>query len=678
MLGLPKRQILTLVILLFLLLVLPLTVYLARQQQILRKKAAVLPPNIIVDAQGVLGPLPRFWQGLAQGGEEKQPNLDDLSEELKDLGVSYIRLDHIFDFYNVVYRKPNNSLGFNWKILDQRIQDIIRAEATPFLCLSYMPPVLSSGNEVDLPQDWEEWQLLVQKTIEHVSGKKGLNLKNVYYEVWNEPDLFGWFTIGGRKDYRALYYWAVRGAEKAEGVNNFKIGGPATTYLNPKFLPPFLEYVAKNNLRLDFVSWHVYSFDEEQITKDSQVLSRWLGQHPSLVGIEKIVSEWGIEPAKSFRHGQNVSAAHAAATIAKTAGAVNLALAFEIKDGPNDFGTGWGIFTHEAAGKKPKPRYFALRFAKFLKSFRLLLAGEGTYVKAIATKDPNETISLLVSNYSPFYFPSDTAVPVTFNRLYNGIYKLSRQILRPEGKIETADPRTFTITNGVLTDSIFMPKNTVALLELQRVAPILSYSTKGRFGYFRDHAAVITYDSDLITYPLNNQVTAASGTIEMWIKPNWEGREKGERVFFEISPVENTSFLAKKIQIGFSTQLEFGFFEGTTSAKTASANIGSWQTGEWHHLAFVWDNTKNKNSFLKIFVDGKLQETEFDSWKFPIGTTLYLGSASDGTKKLEASVDELRISNLPLYQADFSPPPSPLTADENTIILQHFDGLSNP
>src|SRR3972149_1571123 len=49
------------------------------------------------------------------------------------------------------------------------------------------------------------WQNLAQKTVEHVSGKAGLNLSNVYYEVWNEPDLFGGYKVYGGKNYLDLY-----------------------------------------------------------------------------------------------------------------------------------------------------------------------------------------------------------------------------------------------------------------------------------------------------------------------------------------------------------------------------------------------------------------------------------------------------------------------------------------
>lgn len=673
-----RRQIFGLTTLSFLLLTLPLLIYLVYQVQILRKRAVVLPPEIVVDAQQILGPLPRFWTGLAQGGEEKEPNLDDLKNELRELEPTYIRLDHVFDFYDVVYRRPDQSLGFNWQILDRRINDILNTGATPFLCLSYMPPALSSGDEVALPYDWWEWELLVQKTIEHVSGKRGLNLEGVYYEAWNEPDLFGRFNMGGIKDYRELYYWTVRGAGKVEEVNDFKIGGPAISYLDSDFLPSFLDYVVNNNLRLDFVSWHAYGFDEEKIAKEGQIVSRWLNQYPSLIETEKIVSEWAIESERSIRHGQNVSAAHTAATITKTTEGIDKIFAFEIKDGPDNGNIGWGLFTHESLGKRPKPRYWALWLTKFLKEWRLVLSGEGTYVKALATKDPDESIGLFLANYSPFYSLSDTAVPIIFNRLYNGVYKFKTQVLAKDGEIEIADPKTFTISNGVLSDSIFLSQNTAALLELERISPLLSYTYQGRFGYPGDHAASFNSGGEVVVYPLNNRVTAAKGTIEMWVRSDWGGMSQGERVFFAISPVNGVRLMARKVPIGFSSQLEFGFFEGTASAKTVTANIGDWEKDDWRNLAFVWDNTQGANSYLKIFVDGKLKDTRSGSWRFPLGPTFYLGSQDDDLQKLIGAIDELRISDLPLYKGNFTPPAVPLTADENTIILQHFDGLSNP
>jgi len=68
-----------------------------------------------------------------------------------------------------------------------------------------MPGVIAKdGNIINPPNDWNEWTLVVQKTIEHYSGKNDRNMNGVYYEVWNEPDLaqFG----GWKRDSALLNY----------------------------------------------------------------------------------------------------------------------------------------------------------------------------------------------------------------------------------------------------------------------------------------------------------------------------------------------------------------------------------------------------------------------------------------------------------------------------------------
>jgi hypothetical protein len=672
--SLTKKQLTSLVVLGLLLLTLPVAIFLA-QQKILRKRAEIPQPYIIVDCQNNLGPLPAFWQGLAQGGEETEPMLDDVTQELAALTPKYIRLDHIYDSYKVVYRKSNGDLGFNWKILDDRVKDILKTGALPFFSLSYMPKTLASGNEVSPPLIWSEWELLVQKTIEHYSGKEDLNLLGVYYEVWNEPDNFGRWTIGGQNDYRVLYFWSVSAAQKAKDVNEFKIGGPATSTLNPTFLTAFLDYVSQNSLRLNFVSWHIYNADPQKMAQEARILNNWLGSYPNLLTAQKIVSEWGIEAAKSQYHATNVSAAHTAATISSAAGTTDLVLAFEIKDNPYDTCCGWGIISHELAGKKIKPRYQALWLANFLKNTQISHSGEGTNVYALATKDQEESVSLLLANYSPSGQPSGTAVPVTFNRLFNGVYQLGVKLLDSGVEIKTGSSKITKVTGGALSESLFLPTNSVAVLELRWVAPIVSYNPNGRFGYAGDHAAFVTNGTETAIYPLNHRITSAGGTIEMWLKPNWKEREANERIIFEVSLVDNARFLAKKASGG---KLEFGFFEGTNSAKVAVADIPDWKENQWRHLAFVWDNTQGETSFLKVFIDGRLNGLALGSWKFPIGRALYLGSEEGGTKKINGMIDELRISDLPLYSTNFTPLLSPLTPRASTVILQHFDGFSNP
>ena len=109
--------------------------------------------EIRVDAGSNLGILPQPWRNLAQGGEE--PNtIVKLTAKLKPLKADYVRLDHIYDFYEVV-QKTNGQLQFNWAGLDSEVNAILAAGAKPLLALSYMP----NGFGADItaaPDNWND------------------------------------------------------------------------------------------------------------------------------------------------------------------------------------------------------------------------------------------------------------------------------------------------------------------------------------------------------------------------------------------------------------------------------------------------------------------------------------------------------------------------------------------
>ena len=210
---------------------------------------------IAVESDRVLGPMPKPWTALAQGGDNLKAFLQGHESKVQVLGPKYLRIDHIYDLFNVVSRN-DSGLVFNWTELDKLVEEIVAVGARPFFSLSYMPVAISSGDILSEPKDWQEWSLVVQKTIEHYSGELGLS--DVYYEVWNEPDLFGNWKIGGKKDYRVLYYYAALGAARANGVKAYKLGGPATTGLYKNWLDGMFRYVMQNKLRMDFFSYHRY------------------------------------------------------------------------------------------------------------------------------------------------------------------------------------------------------------------------------------------------------------------------------------------------------------------------------------------------------------------------------------------------------------------------------------
>ena len=458
------RKRLNVFFLLLVVLSIPLTLYLLQEGGNILTTAFGKKADLVVIAGVSYSDGPSgVWKNLAQGGEEKENMLTSVIEQTKQLTPSYIRIDHIFDHYEIVSIDPTGNLVFNWTKLDKIISDIVATGAKPFLSLSFMPPALSkSGSVTDISKDWRLWKDLVQKTIEHVSGKNALAISNVYYEVWSEPDLFGDFKLSGDKNYLTLYLHSARAANNASNVLPFKLGGPATTNLYRNWFYRFLQFAKENNLRLDFYSWHKYSEDVNQFEKDRSALDDWLSDFPEFRNKEFIISEIGHNSEVDERHDGKFSAIFTLASSALLESRLNRVFLFEIKDGPGEkkYWGRWGILTHEKFGEPtPKPRYRAIQFLNQMLGDRVLVGGQGTWVKAFA-KNERGIIRVLVVNYDPRAKHTE-AVPITFLNLPTTNFTW-RRIDFLGGKRE----RTITIPASVWSTVEFFEPNSAAIFEV--------------------------------------------------------------------------------------------------------------------------------------------------------------------------------------------------------------------
>lgn len=435
-----------------------------------------VPAKIDINVNGEIGNLPKIWQAFCQGGEEAgKQMLAPTVGFLKRIKPAYIRLDHIYDddYYGVV-SCSGGGLHLNWSRLDSTVNDILAAGAKPFLSLSYMPSCLASS-KIDVPA-WGGWQVLVRSTVEHYSGRSGKNISNVYYEVWNEPSLpmFGSWKMYGGKDYRQLYHYAVLGANQANNVNPFKIGGPAIPELDPKWVELLYDYVLEKNLRLDFVSWHRYSFQPEQFVSDVEEIDV-LATDPKysrFAKVEKVITEWGPNSYKDIAYSGTVAASHAVATLSKILDKVNWAFAFEVKDGPGQGKEGWGLLTHESVGIREKPRFYLFDWLADFDGHRLFMSGEGSQIKGWAGKN-DRTVLVILANYSPSNGKTET-FPVTFSNLGGGTYRFFQQEIFKK-QIE----QEIKIDNDRWTQNITLPAYSVVRLRLTKVAGLPKPATEG-------------------------------------------------------------------------------------------------------------------------------------------------------------------------------------------------------
>lgn len=424
------------------------------------------PANILVDTQGIVGTMPRPWRHLAQGGESHDWRMGSITGQVKALNPKFIRLDHIYSFYDVVGGSPGN-VTFDFTKLDPVLDDIKATGATPYIALSYMPQAISSGDILSKPVNWADWQLVVQRTIQHISGTRGFD--NVYYEVWNEPDLFGDWKYYGDKSYIELYNTAARGADAAARtakVKPFKFGGPGITALYKNWFDALAKNAIANNVRFDFFSWHRYTTDINKFREDMSDARTWLSAYPQLQPTTELhITEWGHDSKNHPGYDTAYAAAHTVAGAIEMVGYVEKAFVFEIQDGKDPAGAAkwgrWGMFTHQDFGSQAKPRYYGLRLLERLGPQRLQLLGKGTFVKALAAQTTDGVTQVLLANYDP-KGRNQEAVPVTFQNITPGSYTITKETLAGQKTTEKV-----ATTAATLRTTIQMPASSVALVELR-------------------------------------------------------------------------------------------------------------------------------------------------------------------------------------------------------------------
>lgn len=422
------------------------------------------PANLRVNTQAVLGPLPRPWQNLAQGGESHDWDMAPFKGKVAALEPRYIRLDHLYSFYDIAQRGSDGRVTYNFSKLDVLVDQILEVGAKPYLSLSYMPtPLSADGTVTGQPQDWKEWQDLVRATVQHFSGARGIS--DIMYEVWNEPDLFGGWKTYGDKNYLTLYWYAHLGQSQTSGTKPYKFGGPATTALYRNWFEAMAKLKQEQGARIDFLSWHRYSTSITQFRDDFAQAKQWQSELPGLANTELHVTEFGPDSDVDPSNDSTLGAAELAAIATEMPGFVDRAFVFEIEDGkdPNgqEFWGRWGVLTHRDFGNKTKPRYSVLRLLNRMEGDQLQVLGKGTWVKALASRSGDD-ILMIVVNYDHLgrHFEE---VPLTFTGVEPGSYLL--EISPLNGANRTMPLST---TADTLATSIPMQANSVLFLKLSR------------------------------------------------------------------------------------------------------------------------------------------------------------------------------------------------------------------
>lgn len=257
------------------------------------------PPVMIqVDLARGLGPFKPIysWFGYDEANYTTMRHGTELLKELHDLSPVpvYLRAHHLltsgdgvaelkFSSTNVYSEDANGKPVYDFKIFDGIFDAYRAAGVRPMVELGFMPEALAadlpdrhepyqvhypkstiSGKSNNPPKDYAKWGELCRRVTAHLVERYGRDeVRQWYFEVWNEPDIDYWHTTP--EAYWKLYDYAVAGVRAA--LPGARVGGPASTSpRSPKaalFLKGFLEHVnsgrsAANGepVPMDFISFH--------------------------------------------------------------------------------------------------------------------------------------------------------------------------------------------------------------------------------------------------------------------------------------------------------------------------------------------------------------------------------------------------------------------------------------
>lgn len=216
-------------------------------------------------------PLRHTWRHCFGQGRAAELLREDCVEHLarahQALGFRFLRFHGLFhDEMTVVTRRADGTLAFHWHQIDRIFDTLLRLGIRPFIELNPMPLALASGEttifqwrmNVTPPRDYAEWAQLISAFTRHCVTRYGLTeVRGWYFEVWNEPNLPGFWT-GTQADYWQLYRHAALAVKSIDP--SLRIGGPATA--QARWIPEFIAWCVESDTPVDFVSTHSYQQDE--------------------------------------------------------------------------------------------------------------------------------------------------------------------------------------------------------------------------------------------------------------------------------------------------------------------------------------------------------------------------------------------------------------------------------
>lgn len=226
-------------------------------------------PEFHCDLNASGTPMEHIWSHTIGSDHARMTLRADWQEQMRrthaELGVRYVRFHGILDDDMADLLDEQNQLLYGFYNADVVLDFLRSIGMRPFVELSFMPSVLASGDRVVFnyrgnvtpPKDYAAWADLIGQTVRHWVERYGLTeLRQWFFEVWNEPNLDAFWT-GGQAGYFELYRHTVTAIKTVDP--ELRVGGPATA--DDEWIADFINFCKREKLPYDFISTHHYPTD---------------------------------------------------------------------------------------------------------------------------------------------------------------------------------------------------------------------------------------------------------------------------------------------------------------------------------------------------------------------------------------------------------------------------------
>lgn len=269
-------------------------------------------------------PLRHTWEGVVNIDQFRWMVRKDCLEHLamahQELGAHTVRaVGMLCDEMRVVGRNPTlarkpgqEATRTNFQIVDYVIDELLELGIRPMITTTFIPSMLSGGNATvfdtksitTMPKDWSAWSSLISELTQHLVDRYGRSeIRNWYFEVWNEPNLKGSFWDKDTDNsFDGLFgkLWTNTWQAIKRVDEGFRIGGPSAA--RGEWLKELLEFTRKERCEPDYIISHVYNNDsghgqfspflgpEADRGKTSPNFTRGVVR-----GARKILDDWGFK-----------------------------------------------------------------------------------------------------------------------------------------------------------------------------------------------------------------------------------------------------------------------------------------------------------------------------------------------------------------------------------------------